>query len=291
MRTHQPAAETTRQTTREVVLTTEIVPGLKIGATVDSDADGQPDAMAEGDDNDTTGDDEDGIASFPEFRIGQATSITVSVMNTTGSAATLYSFFDWNNDGDFGDTGEFVSTSVPNNATSVVVNLTVPATAVPGADLGARFRLTTDNLGTGNAAALGGASDGEVEDYLVSLFTDPLGYFYCVETGEIIPGGLISVSGPTGPETMINDGSTGYYNFEFDTGGTEITPFPLLCPPDLHWLLCRLPPAPISLLWMATRMLLALLLPMACIWTISPVWRIPTTQRSLCCRRRRRCAE
>lgn len=49
---------------------------------------------------------------------------------------------------------------------------------------------------------------------------DPIGYFYCEETGQIIPGGSFTVSGP-GVILIIEDGSTGRYQFETDgTPGT-----------------------------------------------------------------------
>lgn len=54
---------------------------------------------------------------------------------------------------------------------------------------------------------------------------DPIGYFYCEETGEIIPGGSFSVTGP-GTILIIEDGSTGRYQFETDgTPGTYTMTF------------------------------------------------------------------
>lgn len=54
------------------------------------------------------------------------------------------------------------------------------------------------------------------EDY------DPTGYFYCEENGQILDGGLITVSGPAGSQTglgtsnnisIVQDGSNGYFQF------------------------------------------------------------------------------
>jgi gliding motility-associated-like protein/uncharacterized repeat protein (TIGR01451 family) len=45
---------------------------------------------------------------------------------------------------------------------------------------------------------------------------DPTGYIYCEETGKIITGGTISVTGP-GQVTIVADGSTGYYEFLTDS--------------------------------------------------------------------------
>ncbi|MBK6929475.1 MAG: carboxypeptidase regulatory-like domain-containing protein [Saprospirales bacterium] len=138
------------------------VNGLKIGATLDFETDGQPSALANGD-----GADEDGIASFPQFSTGQAAAIDVTVMNMTGNPAVLYGFFDWNKDGDFNDAGEQTSVPVPNNTNGTVqLNTIVPSNAVVNMDLGARFRLSTD---ADAAAPVGQADDGEVEDYLIEV--------------------------------------------------------------------------------------------------------------------------
>jgi large repetitive protein len=51
---------------------------------------------------------------------------------------------------------------------------------------------------------------------------DPHGYFYDTETGEIIPGGSISVSGP-GTITIAQNGSTGQYSWLADTTGAVYT--------------------------------------------------------------------
>ncbi|MEO1185702.1 MAG: hypothetical protein AAFX46_13915, partial [Cyanobacteria bacterium J06636_27] len=86
--------------------------------------------------------------------------------------------------------------------THVRLDVKVADDAVTGANLGARFRLTTDDLSLLPEASEGKANDGEIEDYLVTVLADPTGYFYCVETGQIIPGGSISVTGPSGAVTM-----------------------------------------------------------------------------------------
>ncbi|MCR9098370.1 MAG: HYR domain-containing protein, partial [bacterium] len=48
---------------------------------------------------------------------------------------------------------------------------------------------------------------------------DPQGFIYCENTGEIITGGTVEVSGP-GNVTMIADGSTGFYQWFVDASGT-----------------------------------------------------------------------
>lgn len=57
---------------------------------------------------------------------------------------------------------------------------------------------------------------------------DPQGYFYCEDSGEILPGGRVEVSGP-GAVTLFEDGSTGRYAFQTD--GTPGTYTLLVTPP------------------------------------------------------------
>jgi len=138
---------------------------LRLGATLDIDSDGQPDATATGDDLNGT-DDEDSITTLPVFARGQSFTIPVSVFNNTGSSANVFAFIDWNNDGDFLDPSEALS-SVPvsTGATQKSVNVTgtVPGNAVL-AQTGLRVRLTT----AGSLGAFGIATNGEVEDYFIT---------------------------------------------------------------------------------------------------------------------------
>ncbi len=158
-----------------------IVVGLHLGTTApDADTGLLQNTAATSDDATNSGatDDEDGIASFPTFTAGRSATVTVSVNNPSGGigAATLYGFIDWNNDGDFGDTGKAVSAAVPDATVgNVSLVFNVPAAAVTGVNLGARFRITTDTLTLDDAGSQGLASNGEVEDYLVSV---AVGYDY-----------------------------------------------------------------------------------------------------------------
>ena len=82
---------------------------LRLGATLDTESNGQPSAAANGD-----GTDEDGITAMPSFGRGAAFSIPVSVFNNTGATARVFGFIDWNNDGDFGDASETLTLAVVN---------------------------------------------------------------------------------------------------------------------------------------------------------------------------------
>ncbi len=140
-----------------------VIPGLQLGAVEDNETNGQPTAAADGDD--INGDDEDGI-TLPTFVAGQSAVVTSTLVNTTGQSAVLYGFIDFNGDGNFGST-ETVTQTVNSGAGNQTVLLTfnVPTTADSTQQLGARFRLST----VANLTATGLATDGEVEDYLITV--------------------------------------------------------------------------------------------------------------------------
>ncbi|MEO8670045.1 MAG: GEVED domain-containing protein [Tahibacter sp.] len=146
-----------------------IVAGLRIGANEDSEADGQPNAAATGDDLAGVPDDEDGVTIADlNLTAGTAASVRVNATNTFGSAAQLCGFVDFNGDGDFADAGESApAVTVPNGSNNVQFSVafgTVPATAVSSSY--ARFRLSTD---AGACTPVGLATNGEVEDYAVAI--------------------------------------------------------------------------------------------------------------------------
>ena len=148
---------------------------LQIGANVSSETDGLPSVNANGDTFD------DGISAFPILHV-KSTSYTLSsipVNNATGSAATLYAWIDFNRNGAFEST-EFTSVGVPSTGTQSV-NLTWNlATFTCGTTLKegvsyVRLRLTTTALTDNGATSSidercqGVASNGEVEDYKISI--------------------------------------------------------------------------------------------------------------------------
>ena len=133
---------------------------LFLGAVApDSEADGQPQASATGDDTTGTAD-EEGVA-LPNFIGGRTVIVAVTV---TGVGGKLSGWIDWNRDGDWGDAGEQVFTNVPVSAGVNNLAVTVPVLATTGTSF-ARFRLST---ATG-LTPTGEAPDGEVEDYRVTL--------------------------------------------------------------------------------------------------------------------------
>jgi len=162
---------------------------LYMGDNVDADTDGFVDrtddsnGMATDDDqpvdpntpNDqANGADEDGITNISPLIPGQQTCFHFKAHNETGKNATLYTWWDFNGDGDFGsgntpDSNEFQQFSVGGNGDyDRDYCFTVPSSAtLNGGKIGLRFRLTTDALTA--TSWKGGASDGEVEDYMIKL--------------------------------------------------------------------------------------------------------------------------
>jgi uncharacterized repeat protein (TIGR01451 family) len=177
-----------------------IVPGLRLGANEDGEADGQPGIAASGDDANGAPDDEDGVNTADlSLTGGSAANVRVTATNTTGSAAQLCGFIDFNADGDFADAGEAQSLPVPNGSNNALFTLafgTVPGTAATSTY--ARFRLSTD---AGACNANGAASDGEVEDYAVAIAQTDFGDL--PDTGAGSGNGnystLLSDNGPRHP--------------------------------------------------------------------------------------------
>ncbi|RIK36750.1 MAG: hypothetical protein DCC55_26350 [Chloroflexi bacterium] len=136
---------------------------LRLGTMVDSEADGQPNANATGDDS--IGDDEDGVVLSAEINICQTATATV----TTAAAGRLYGWIDFSNDGDWADPGERIFNAVTLPAGTQQLAFNVPCNATLTDLTVARFRY---------ASALrlsydGESFDGEVEDYAVAIRRGP----------------------------------------------------------------------------------------------------------------------
>lgn len=148
----------------------EIVPGLKLGANVDEEADGQPDPTATLD-----GTDEDGV-TMPALTDGQALTLQVSATNTSGKDATVGCWIDYDGNGTF-DSGEYGGAVVPNNSTGASISVAMPgvpadaSSKLPNGTY-ARCRLSTDTIDA--AKATGALNDGEVEDYKVTIAAAPV---------------------------------------------------------------------------------------------------------------------
>ena len=146
-----------------------IVTGLDFnGSFPSTDADGKPSASANQDD-DLTG------VRDPETQlrltVGSQPNIALYANNRLTTTARVYGWIDYNADGVFDNATERAQADVPavsgTPATLPIVTLTFPA--VPSGFTGttyARFRLSTDAAA---ASPVGPASDGEVQDHLVTI--------------------------------------------------------------------------------------------------------------------------
>lgn len=144
---------------------THNITGPRLGASVDSDLGTLTSTDATGDDANGS-DDEDGI-TFAELSPNVASTITASVQN---SAGYLNAWIDWNQDGDFVDSGEQILTDSSRSTGSHSIAITPPDAAKIGNTF-ARFRIC-DSVNQCNTIT-GDAASGEVEDYAISIVNKP----------------------------------------------------------------------------------------------------------------------
>tara|TARA_R110002049_G_scaffold4601_6_gene32895 strand:+ start:100190 stop:105202 length:5013 start_codon:yes stop_codon:yes gene_type:complete len=154
-----------------------LLDGLRIGNAVDRDLDGRPGAAADGDDvnglldiNGNVIDDEDGLRLLSPLGPGATSTVEVSLTNSTGTAAYLQAWVDFNGDGDFEDVingiSERVATDLLLGTGQHILPVTVPIDAETGTTY-ARLRYSqTPGLGIG-----GDADTGEVEDHAITILT------------------------------------------------------------------------------------------------------------------------
>ncbi len=129
----------------------------------DWEADGQPSLQANGDAND-----EDTFSSLPPLTTASTSyQLTVPVTNNTGLLAVLAGWIDFNRNGQF-DPGERATANVPPGATSATLTWTNLSGLQPGTTY-LRLRLSTDLAFVQDPKPLGGAGDGEVEDYVLTI--------------------------------------------------------------------------------------------------------------------------
>lgn len=148
--------------------------GAFMGLFVDPETDGQPNAVAEGDD--ATGapvpDDEDGVTVPEVLRLGKSAQIVVQA----STAGYLNTWMDFNADGDWDDLGERVFADRQlvrgeNRLSFDVPSLGEGGVATPRTY--ARLRFTSDNP-QGQLSYTGPWSNGEVEDYAVAIDHPPI---------------------------------------------------------------------------------------------------------------------
>jgi hypothetical protein len=162
---------------------------LRIGALIDPDLDGIPSADATGDDLNLPVNDEDGVPAGTVLDAAGA-MLTVPVTNTTGAAATLAGWIDFNGSGTF-EASERAMVSVPAGGGSVVLQWAPTAATVSDTFLRLRLYSGADPLAadpqpSGAAFAVGG----EIEDHRISLSAMPV---TGSNTGDLVKAGLLLV--------------------------------------------------------------------------------------------------
>ena len=154
--------------------------GLTIGTAVDGDDGTQENPAADADDTLDGNDDEDGVDFTSEGTTidkndadnSYSVEVNVNVPGTITDDVTLVSWIDFNRDGEFDPEEGVVNSTANGNLNTDGTPTTVTWTnftddIASNGDTFARFRLSTDNLTVDDST--GSASDGEVEDYQLSL--------------------------------------------------------------------------------------------------------------------------
>jgi len=159
--------------------------GLYLGGIADADANGQA-----SDDNDEL-DDDDGVEFQTDLLAGAEARVDV----TANRAGKINAWIDFNLDGDWADAGEQILDDVDVGAGTNPLTFDVPANAISGTSW-ARFRLNS----TGNLSFIGGAPDGEVEDYAVDVID---GVFASDDSASVAAGGSVNI------DVLANDTPTG----------------------------------------------------------------------------------
>ncbi len=128
----------------------------------DDETDGQPDAMAMGDDNNDD-DDEDGVLIPTPLIPGSATTWTVKTTAPANLPCFLNAWLDINQDGDWHDRGEHIIVDKLYATGTHTISLTLPP--MKSGVTFARFRYSSVR----GLKSFGAAPNGEVEDYQLEI--------------------------------------------------------------------------------------------------------------------------
>jgi Ca2+-binding RTX toxin-like protein len=189
---------------------------LFLGDSIDADADGQPTTLANGDDSDLDGDDENGVTLPATLFAGVNANLSV----TASAAGKLDAWIDFDRSGTF-EESEKIFANINVAAGVNALTIAVPANVMAGATY-ARFRLST----AGGLSPTGSASDGEVEDYTLQL-SKPAALSAQLVADPQHPGDtLLLVNGSANSDAIIVQpvpGSTTQYRVVFP--GIVLGPF------------------------------------------------------------------
>ncbi|WP_421826526.1 GEVED domain-containing protein [Larkinella sp.] len=207
-----------------------ITPGLHIGAVApDIEASGIPataNAAAQSDDN-IGSDDEDGVSAFANLcTTSTSYTLTVPVTNTGTVGARLIGWIDFNRNGVF-ESSEAATVNTPSSGSYQLV-----WSGLSGLSAGfsyARLRLTSDPAIT-NSTPAGRASNGEVEDYRLSISTGGGTITPDITSRTVCSGTQIAINYTTNPVgsqvnwTRLPDSLTGVGNVVDVPTATGTTP-------------------------------------------------------------------
>ncbi|MBX7211912.1 MAG: hypothetical protein K1X78_26640, partial [Verrucomicrobiaceae bacterium] len=195
---------------------------VRMGAFVDAETGVTPTAAADVDDN-TNGDDEDGVIMPGAIIVGSSVTIPVSVFNNNTAGKYLQAWIDFNNDGTFNNTdiasgGERIYNAVTTASASqqtINVTFTVPAGASVGSQRGVRFRYSDNSATTPTSTG----ATGEIEDYAVNIVASGGCYEMDLVAGTTVTTctGCFTDSGGTAAAYGNNEN----YTVTFRTGTTD----------------------------------------------------------------------
>ena len=135
--------------------------GLRLGSLIDDDPDGQPTDAANGDDQDSGGDDDDGVTLPDQLFVDEIATIEI----TASATGILNGWIDFNNNGNWADDGEQVFKNINLSAGDNTLNVAIPSDALLTSRTYARFRFSSES----DLSYDGPAIDGEVEDYAIAI--------------------------------------------------------------------------------------------------------------------------
>ena len=218
--------------------------GPRLGASRDIEPDGQPSSNADGDDTNGTPDDEDGVSFVAStlfasiFGNNNTATVQIDLQNASQSSNRLDAWIDFNQNGDWNDSGERIFNNYDLGTSGGVQTLTftIPQDTGANVELGdtfSRFRLST----AGGLLATGPASNGEVEDHKLSIVAETLGvdhfdWFPVTEQGVDRPFQVTVVAEDVTGATVT--GFTGTANLSGYTGSLTGTESLLGNPPHVN---------------------------------------------------------
>jgi len=164
-----------------------VEPGFSLGASVDTELNGQPQGFALGDDQNGI-DDEDGVAFKTALIPGQPAIVDITLADPTGPGGFLDCWIDFNINGVFEQPGEHLCGGISCGlaAGTNTINFNVPAGSLVGPVTFARFRLSR----AGGLLPTGLSPDGEVEDYRVFIVNPGESKMHWVQLPDPNPTGV-----------------------------------------------------------------------------------------------------